>query len=145
MITLFYVLGPINVCHKSMENNFVILFFVFLEALHSLHVRNNYFDHDFHLSKDLIHFTNYSVCFPIHQPSDILWLHIDLKPVWYFHFVKNICCSLLSWNNNARRGIHTEFISTELLYCVPLITGWFPQKTVCQVVYRVHCTGYLLS
>lgn len=49
----FYVLRPINVCHKSMENNFVILFFVFLEALHSLHVRNNYFDHDFHFVQGL--------------------------------------------------------------------------------------------
>ena len=82
----------------------------------------------FTLSRDLIHFTNYSICFPIYQHSDILWLCTDLKPVWYFHFVNNICCSLLSWNNNARKGIYTEFIYTELLYCVHWSQAGSPRK-----------------
>lgn len=41
-------------------------------------------------------------------------------------------------------GMLYLFIYIELLFCIPLVTGWLPQKSISQVVQRISCTGYLL-
>lgn len=86
--------------------HFAILFFAFP---HTLHVRNDYSHHDSLLSIDLIHFSNYSICFPINHASNI--------SMHRFNGI-NAYITLPIWNRIIYflEKIMTEKIYTELIY-----------------------------